>query len=137
MKRVFLFLLLVVPLAIFVMFASRRSLFQGLFLRNSNNSSSYSSGSLGAPNDQANRALNQAFDMQIKYDIQTLENALVKHHRERNEYPTNLDLLLQLDYVPEVPINPITKSDYQYVTNGQSFSLTAVTSDGSSVNISR
>ena len=137
MKRVFLFSLLVVALVVVLLFAlNKSSLSQGLVKRNTN-TSSYSSDSFETPNDGVKSALNQATDLQIKYDVQTLESALINYYSDRNEYPNTLDVLLQLNYVPEVPMNPITKSNYQYVSDGQSFSLTAITSDGSSVNISR
>lgn len=72
-------------------------------------------------------------DQQRKNDVATINSALKSYFLEKKEAPDTLDTLVP-DILPQLPTEPQTKGPYTYqpAQDKQSWSLTAILSDGTS-----
>lgn len=64
-----------------------------------------------------------------KADLRTLESAISIYYAENNEYPENLDELVD-DYIKAVPKDPWQKQDYDYRSSDGRVRLKASSKNG-------
>lgn len=87
--------------------------------------------------DGTQEAMNQTSDLKVKKDLEILEYSLIQYHNQYKLYPTTLPMLQEVGYIKEIPLNPYTNRSYEYSSNGQTFTLTGIKSDGTPITISR
>lgn len=74
--------------------------------------------------DKANR-------MVVKTDLENLQQALNTYKKQKGSYPESLQVLKQSGFIPQLPSNPYTNSNYDYQTNGTTYTLSGKLGDGS------
>lgn len=77
------------------------------------------------------RVVSTTKDSLIKSDISQLEIALNLYKLQEQKYPNTLEDLKKTGYIQSVPKNPYNNSDYNYSSNGISYTIETKLGDGS------
>lgn len=68
--------------------------------------------------------LSKARDVKRKNDLQTVQTSLISYYADNESYPKNLDVLVP-NYLPAVPVDPKTSTNYNYSLTKSGFTLCA------------
>lgn len=84
----------------------------------------------GLSNQTPHQVVDTASDSAIKSDILNLQSVLEQYRVMKGNYPSTLQDLVAEKMLSAVPQNPKTHLNYQYESDGKSYSISTTLSDG-------